>query len=208
MPEWLIYLIALVGIIAAFVLWMVAPLLTLYVQAKLSDAHVSMFELIGMRLRKVDVRTVVFSRIRSVKAQLDVPTEALETHALAGGNVGKVISALIAAQKAKIELPWDQAAAWDLAGEDVMAYIKEVVEKDSREEIRTNWRERIEVDAVTGQARFRRSQAGVVDVLESLAAGRSTGAVLMMHGIEAEDLCAAFACAAAAVREPAAVSRG
>jgi uncharacterized protein YqfA (UPF0365 family) len=74
----------------------------------------------GMRLRKVDLRTVVYSRIRAKKAGMDIPTNALETHYLAGGRVPNVISAMIAARGAKIDLPWNVATAIDLAGRDIL----------------------------------------------------------------------------------------
>jgi uncharacterized protein YqfA (UPF0365 family) len=107
---------ALVGVVLVFV---IGQFLSLYIQALLSNAHVSLLEMVGMRLRKVDVRTIVMSRIRAVKAGLDVPTVALESHYLAGGRVPNVISALIAARAARIDLPWNVATAIDLAGRDI-----------------------------------------------------------------------------------------
>ncbi len=94
--------------------------LNLYVQAFLSGARVSLFSLIGMRLRKVDPRTIVLSRIRSKRAGIDLSTDMLETHYLAGGRVPSVINALIAADRAKIELPFSTACAIDLAGRDIL----------------------------------------------------------------------------------------
>ena len=92
----------------------------LYIQALLSGARVTFFSLIGMKLRKVDPRTIVLSRIRAKKAGLDIETEQLETHYLAGGRVPSVINALIAANRARIELPFDTACAIDLAGRDIL----------------------------------------------------------------------------------------
>src|SRR5437762_1867155 len=75
-----------IGVIAAlFVLIMafvIGQFLKLWIQAMVSNAHVGVLELVGMRLRNVDLRTIVLSRIRAVKAGLDVPTNALETHYL------------------------------------------------------------------------------------------------------------------------------
>jgi uncharacterized protein YqfA (UPF0365 family) len=68
----------------------------------------------------VDIRTVVYSRIRAVKAGMDIPTNALETHYLAGGRVPNVISAMIAARGARIDLPWNVATSIDLAGRDIL----------------------------------------------------------------------------------------
>lgn len=121
MPPAVWIVIGIVG--ALFLLIMMAVIgqfISLYIQALLSNAHVGLLEIVGMRLRKVDIRTVVFSRIRAVKAGLDIPTSALETHYMAGGNVPRVISAMIAARSAKIELPWNTATAIDLAGRDIL----------------------------------------------------------------------------------------
>lgn len=107
----------LIILIIAFV---IGQFLSLYIQALLSNARVGLLEMIGMRLRKVDLRTVVLSRIRAVKAGMDIPTAALETHYLAGGRVPNVISAMIAARKAGIPLDWDRATAIDLAGRDIL----------------------------------------------------------------------------------------
>jgi len=108
-----IFIVLVVGVI------IVGQFFNLYIQALFSNAKVSMVELIGMRLRKVDLKTVVFSRIRAVKAGLDISTNQIETHYLSGGRVPQVISALIAAQGAKIPLTWDMARAIDLAGRDI-----------------------------------------------------------------------------------------
>ena len=67
----------------------------------------------------MDLRTVVLSRIRAVKAGLDIPTSRIEAHYLAGGRVVNVINALIASKGAKINLTWDTATAIDLAGRDI-----------------------------------------------------------------------------------------
>ncbi len=109
-----------VAIFALVLLIVVGQFISLYIQAFLSNAHVGMLEIIGMRLRKVDIRTVVFSRIRAVKAGLDIPTNALETHYLAGGRVPNVITAMISAKGAKIDLPWSTSTAIDLAGRDIL----------------------------------------------------------------------------------------
>lgn len=111
------------GILGLFILILAIiffQFFSLWLQAFLSNASVSYLELIGMRLRKVDIRTIVYSRIRSVKAGLDITTAKLETHYLAGGRVPHVISALIAAKGARINLGWDTATAIDLAGRDIL----------------------------------------------------------------------------------------
>ncbi len=104
-------------IIIIAILW---QFLGLWFQALLSKASVGMGDLIGMRFRKVDARIIVLSRIRAVRAGIPITTAQLEEHYLAGGRVPNVVSALIAAQKARIELDWDTACSIDLAGRDIL----------------------------------------------------------------------------------------
>jgi len=115
---WIILGIA--GLVLLFLFFFILQFLNLYIQALFSGAKVGIFELIGMKFRKVDPRTIVYSRIRAVKASLNLSTNQLETHYLAGGRVPSVINALIAADRAKISLPWDTACAIDLAGRDIL----------------------------------------------------------------------------------------
>ncbi|QOJ01821.1 MAG: flotillin-like protein FloA [Phycisphaeraceae bacterium] len=112
--------LGIVGLIILVVFIALGQFLGLWIQALFSGAAVSLPQLFFMRLRKIDVRTVVYSRIRAVKSGMDIPTDALETHYLAGGRVPNVISAMIAARKAKIDLSWDVATAIDLAGRDIL----------------------------------------------------------------------------------------
>ena len=92
----------------------------LYVRAYVSGARVSLWELIGMRLRKVNSVVIVNSRIQASRAGIDVSTPEMESHVLAGGDVQRVINAMIAANKASIDLPWQTATAIDLAGRDIL----------------------------------------------------------------------------------------
>jgi uncharacterized protein YqfA (UPF0365 family) len=115
---WII--IGVVGVLVAIVIFfMVFQFIGIWFQALLSGARVRLLDIIAMKFRKVDVRTVVLSRIRAVKAGLNIDTNQLETHYLAGGRIINIVNSLIAAQKAKIELDWDTACAIDLAGRDI-----------------------------------------------------------------------------------------
>jgi uncharacterized protein YqfA (UPF0365 family) len=117
----------LIGLLAIIVLLIVAFLLNfikIYVRAAVSGAKVPLMTLVGMWLRKVNTKLVVDSRIQAVKAGLDLTSNDLEAHFLAGGNVMNVVRALIAADKANIELTFQQAAAIDLAGRDVNEAVK------------------------------------------------------------------------------------
>lgn len=113
-----------VGIVAFVAFIIFANFFGLWLRALLSGAKVGLFSLVGMRLRKVDPSVIVNSRIMAMKAGLDISTDALEAHYLAGGNVINVIRALIAASKANIGLSFNRAAAIDLAGRDVLDAVK------------------------------------------------------------------------------------
>lgn len=117
------------GAIAAAVLVFVIILLylipiRLWIAAWSSGAYVGLVTLIGMRLRRVPPGTVVTARISAVKAGLAISIDDLEAHFLAGGNVVRVVQALISADKANIEMPFKRAAAIDLAGRDVLEAVK------------------------------------------------------------------------------------
>ncbi|HOZ48543.1 MAG TPA: flotillin-like protein FloA [Candidatus Hydrogenedentes bacterium] len=108
-------LIAFVVIMTFFKLWL---------RARLSGAKVSFANLVGMSLRKVSPSTIIECRIMSVKAGLPISNNELETHYLAGGNVVRVVQALIAANKANIPLTFQKATAIDLAGRDVLLAVQ------------------------------------------------------------------------------------
>ncbi len=111
---------AILALVALVFFIVVAQFFNLWLQAWLSGAHVGFFELIGMRLRKVDPRVIVLTRISAIRADIDVEARQLESHFLAGGRVPNVVRALIAADRAKIPLDFRLACAIDLAGRDVL----------------------------------------------------------------------------------------
>ena len=113
-------LLGIGGLVGLFLLFVVLGVLKLYVQALFSDAKVPMLDLIMMRLRKVPPEVIVLNRISAKKAGLDIPVDLMEAHYLARGNVSRVVAAMIAADKAEIELPWNRATAIDLAGRDIL----------------------------------------------------------------------------------------
>jgi uncharacterized protein YqfA (UPF0365 family) len=121
-PQITLLVVLVVGGIILLVLFMViGQFFSLWLQALSAGAKVSMWNLIGQRLRKVDSRQIVTSKITAAQAGLsDVTTEMLESHYLAGGRVPNVVRAMIAAHRAQIPLDWSKAAAIDLAGRDVL----------------------------------------------------------------------------------------
>jgi uncharacterized protein YqfA (UPF0365 family) len=98
--------------------------LRLYIQCMLNNADISMFDLIGWKLRNVDYNMIVRQKIALVKAGVKITNNDLDSHYLARGNVPKTAAAVIAAHKAEMELPWKRAAAIDLAGRDVLDAVK------------------------------------------------------------------------------------
>ena len=96
----------------------------LWISALAAGVKVSIFTLIGMRLRRVIPSRVINPLIKAHKAGIDVTTNQLESHYLAGGNVDRVVNALIAAQRANIELSFERCAAIDLAGRDVLEAVQ------------------------------------------------------------------------------------
>lgn len=96
----------------------------LWIAAIASNAKVSLFTLVGMKLRRVKPQMVVLPLIRATKAGIKVSINQLESHYLAGGKVGRVVDALIAAHRAKLELTFERAAAIDLAGRDVLEAVR------------------------------------------------------------------------------------
>jgi uncharacterized protein YqfA (UPF0365 family) len=113
--------LVIVLILVVFVMFLLfLKFFRLWLQAKLSRADVKFSELIGMWLRKVDTRTIVLSKITAIQAGLSLTTRDLESHYLAGGRVPNVVRALIAANRANIELSLQTATAIDLAGRDIL----------------------------------------------------------------------------------------
>jgi uncharacterized protein YqfA (UPF0365 family) len=129
----MLLMLAVVMVVIVAIVVMVVIFLSygkLWLQAFMSNARVSMLSLIGMSLRQVHARTIVEAKIMAMQAGVGtdpatgITTRRLEAHYLAGGNVPRVIHALIAAHRADIDLDFDRAAAIDLAGRDVLDAVR------------------------------------------------------------------------------------
>lgn len=119
---WILFIVG--GIVCLILAGVLFSFLSLWIQALASGAKVSMPSLIFMKLRKIRPQIIVYSRINAVKAGINLGVNELEAHYLAGGNVQRVVAALIAANKANIPLSFQQATAIDLAGRDVLDAVK------------------------------------------------------------------------------------
>ncbi len=124
MEEIIIPLIFIALIIIGIVVIFSFIPLGLWISALAARVPVGIFALIGMRLRRVVPVKIVSPLIKATKAGLDLNVNKLEGHFLAGGNVDRVVNALIAAQRAEIPLLFERAAAIDLAGRDVLEAVQ------------------------------------------------------------------------------------
>lgn len=117
-------MILLIGLVAFLVLFTYFIPIGLWVSAAAAQVYVGLLTLIGMRLRRIPPPLIINSLVSARKAGLEMDTDLLEAHFLAGGDVTKVTLALIAADKANIDLKFQRAAAIDLAGRDVLDAVK------------------------------------------------------------------------------------
>jgi len=118
----LIMLVAIIFIVLAIFLSFVP--IGLWISALAAGVKIGIFNLVGMRLRRVSPVKIVGPMVKAVKAGIDVSVDKLEAHLLAGGNVDRVVNALIAAQRAEIPLTFQRGAAIDLAGRNVLEAVQ------------------------------------------------------------------------------------
>ncbi len=117
-----IVLIGIIGLLIVLIFSFVP--FGLWISCIAANVKVSVFNLVGMRLRRVTPSKIVLPLIKAIKAGLDLNVNQLEAHYLAGGNIDGVVNALIASERAGIELHFEKAAAIDLAGRDVFEAVK------------------------------------------------------------------------------------
>ena len=111
-------------LVATIVVILCVVPLRLWFRALVSGSHVSMSRLIGMKVRKVKMNDIVLSYISARKAGLKIDIDELETHYMAGGNVDRVVKAMISAHSANIDINIQTAKAIDLAGRDVYEAVR------------------------------------------------------------------------------------
>ena len=121
MSNYVIYgLIAILALVLLVFFAVISQFIGLWIRAFFSNVRVSIFDLVGVQLRKIPPATIVNARIQATRAGLEISQSQMETHILAGGDLIRVIRSMIAADKANIDLPWDTSTAIDLAGRDVL----------------------------------------------------------------------------------------
>jgi len=122
----LVFALIVAAVVAVVLVLLIFMYGGIWFQAYMSNANISLWSLVGMSFRRVNTRLIVQAKIMARQAgigadrETGITTRRLEAHFLAGGDVMKVIRALIAAHRADIDLDFDRAAAIDLAGRDVL----------------------------------------------------------------------------------------
>ncbi|MCD6404633.1 MAG: flotillin-like protein FloA [Planctomycetes bacterium] len=121
-----VLIVLLVGIVAIVAFALVARYFRLWIQSYTTGAGIGFFNLIGMTLRKVNPSVIVEARVMAVQAGLggQFIIREMEAHYLAGGSVRNVVAALVASDRADIELGWKRATAIDLAGRDIVDAVR------------------------------------------------------------------------------------
>lgn len=122
--QWMIIGGGLLLLLGIFFLFVFFSFMRLWIQCFLTGAKISIWDLIGMKLRNVDYGMLVRQKIALIQAGVKVSTQEMEAHYLARGNVPKTAAAVIAAHKAGFDLDWRKAAAIDLAGRDALDAVK------------------------------------------------------------------------------------
>ena len=174
---WVVFTIIIAIVLFLWLFFSFIPI-ALWISAVAANVKIGILTLVGMRLRKVPPVKIVNPQIKAVKAGLDVSITKLEAHYLAGGNVDRVINALIAAQRANIALEFERAAAIDLAGRDVLEAVQmsvnpKVIETPAISAIAKNGIELIAKAKVTVRANIDRliGGAGELTVIARVGEG-------------------------------------
>jgi uncharacterized protein YqfA (UPF0365 family) len=124
---WVFVLLGLGLLLVLVIAIVLVKFFKLWLQAYLTKADVSMFQIIGMALRKVNPTIIVRGKVMAVQAGLSIDTRALEAHYLAGGHVPNVVRALIAADRADLDLDFKTSTGIDLAGRNVLEAVQTCV---------------------------------------------------------------------------------
>lgn len=117
-------LVLIIGAVIVISLFLHFVPVGLWISARAAGVSVGIFNLIGMRLRRVVPSKIILPLVKANKAGLDVNANQLEAHYLAGGDVDRVVDALIAAHRATMSLTFERACAIDLAGRDVLEAVQ------------------------------------------------------------------------------------
>ena len=111
-------------VVAVFVLKAVVPCVYWWHVGSGWDPRFTFPRIVGIRLRRVEVKTVI-AAVREASAQgIGVELDACEAHYLAGGDVLNVVRGVVAARERGFGCDFTRAAAIDLAGRDVVEVVR------------------------------------------------------------------------------------
>ena len=120
-----------IAIITSIISMGLLQVLFQWIKALHSNVEVSYFRLLGMRLRRVPIQTIIEASVLGRSEGCPIELDQLEAHYLAGGNVLRTVQAVIAANKANVKLDFKVAAALDLAGDDMLEVAKNIAKNKS-----------------------------------------------------------------------------
>src|SRR5579884_2703607 len=116
----IVVLCIIAGVAALIFVVIFFSFLQMWIQSLLAGARVGIVDMVRMKLLTIDYKMIVRQKIALVQAGVKISNQELEAHVLSKGNVPRVATAVIAAHKAGMDLPWRVAAAIDLAGRNVL----------------------------------------------------------------------------------------
>ena len=138
-------IVPIILILVVVVIFLSFVPLGLWISAISAGVKVSIFSLVGMRLRRVRADKIIRPLIKAQKAGMNVNANQLESHLLSGGRVDNVVDALIAAHRANLDLSFERAAAIDLAGRNVFEAVRMSV---TPKIIETPWISAVAIDGI------------------------------------------------------------
>ena len=141
----LAFVVPIILILVVVVIFLSFVPLGLWISAISAGVKVSIFSLVGMRLRRVRADKIIRPLIKAQKAGMNVNANQLESHLLSGGRVDNVVDALIAAHRANLDLSFERAAAIDLAGRNVFEAVRMSV---TPKIIETPWISAVAIDGI------------------------------------------------------------
>ena len=95
-------------------LFTVGKVFTLWLQAFMAGVPISMFQVLGMRFRKTDMRVVVRSLIMATQAGVPVTSTEMESAYLQGVDLEKITLAMIHAKREGMEVTFQDLVEADL----------------------------------------------------------------------------------------------
>ena len=120
MEEGILTLLIVIGlfILGLIVLVFLVPF-GLWLMAKRAGVHITLLDLMYMKMRRLKTAAIVRSMIMAAEAGIEVQLESLEAHSMAGGNVESVVSLMIIAKNKNKQLSFEEACEKDLAKEEL-----------------------------------------------------------------------------------------